>query len=61
MLLLVRNRTKANEIFGDLLRRSDIDLLIQDLNRPINYDGPIDYIIHCASVTASKTMVEKPV
>lgn len=61
MLLLVRNRTKANDIFGELLRRSEISLLIQDLTQPINYAGEVDYIIHCASVTASKTMVEKPV
>lgn len=58
---LVRNVDKAKSIFGELINMPEIELLIQDINDEIRYEEDIDYIIHCASVTTSKTMVEKPV
>ncbi|MGN0180950.1 MAG: NAD-dependent epimerase/dehydratase family protein [Candidatus Ornithomonoglobus sp.] len=58
---LVRNEEKAKDIYGSLLEREDIELVKGDLTEGISIDEEIDYIIHCASVTASKTMVEKPV
>ena len=36
-------------------------LVIGDVRDPIVYDGAVDYIIHGASVTASKEMVTRPV
>lgn len=61
ILALVRNRSKAEKLYGELLKRDDIKLVIQDITEPIHIDDDIDHIIHCASVTASKTMVESPV
>ena len=59
---VVRSREKANDIYKDFLpdpalRFINVDLTIDDLA----VDEPIDYIIHTAAVTKSKTMVEKPV
>ena len=63
--LLVRSRTKAADIFGALLERGDVTVLTGDVTDPFrDYfadDLPLDYIVHAASVTASKMMVEKPV
>lgn len=57
----VRNRKKAENIYGKLLERKDLKLYIGDVAEPTNYEGTVDYIFHTASVTASKTMVEHPV
>lgn len=61
VLALVRNPEKARAVFGELLDRPDIRLIIGDITSPITVDCPIDYILHGASVTASKEMVTRPV
>lgn len=53
---LVRDRKKAEAVFGDR-----IGYLTGDVRTQADYDVDPDYIIHCASVTKSKTMVDAPV
>lgn len=53
----VRNRQKAEAMFGGL----PIFYAVGDVTEPISYGGPVDYIFHTASVTASKTFVTQPV
>lgn len=57
----VRNEKKAKDVFGDLLDRKDICLLVGDVTEKIKTDKKVDYIFHTASVTTSKTFVENPV
>lgn len=57
----VRSRDKAESIYGELLKREELELYIGDIIDPVQYEGPIDYIFHTASITASKLMVEHPV
>lgn len=52
VLALARNKEKAHRLFGKLLDREDIHLIIQDVREPVKYDGHINYIIHGASKTA---------
>ncbi len=56
----VRNQDKAILCYKDY--KDDDHLIIEntDIREQISYDGPIDYIIHCASVTSSKEMIEHP-
>ncbi|MCQ2512962.1 MAG: NAD(P)-dependent oxidoreductase [Lachnospiraceae bacterium] len=54
---LVRNEQKAQRYFAD----TNIHYIVQDITKPITLDKPIDYIIHCANITDSKLMVERPV
>lgn len=61
VLALVRDISKAERIYGELLDRPDLQLVINDITRCISIEQNVDYIIHCASVTASKIMIEKPV
>ncbi len=61
ILALVRNPEKAKCIFGELLERKYITLVVGDVLKKPEIDSNIDYIIHCASVTNSKEMVTKPV
>lgn len=65
LLLLVRSCDKAIQVLGDLSKRDDIQLLIGDVTSdPAEYlpeNKNIDYIVHAASVTASKVMITKPV
>jgi nucleoside-diphosphate-sugar epimerase len=58
---MIRNQEKARSVFGVLAEREYISFLEGDIRRPIQTDAPIDYIIHGASVTASKTFVTQPV
>lgn len=61
ILALVRSPEKARQVFGDLLERPGIRLITGDVTQPLTIDGRVDYIIHGASVTASKEMVTRPV
>lgn len=58
---LVRNPKKAKSVFGELLERGDVLLLVGNILNRIETQSNIDYIIHCASVTNSKEMVTQPV
>lgn len=58
---MARNTKKAEHVFGDLLMRTDITLVIGDVNTPLKLEGDIDYIIHGASATSSKYFVSNPV
>lgn len=57
----VRNREKAEKIYGDLLERENLKLYIGDILEPVECAYDVDYIFHTASVTTSRTMVEHPV
>lgn len=46
---LVRNRDKAQARFAAYLDRTDLQLIVQDVNDPITITAPLDYIIHAAS------------
>jgi nucleoside-diphosphate-sugar epimerase len=61
ILAMIRNTKKASAIFGDLLRRGDIYPVVADLNEHFEISSDIDYVIHCAAVTTSKTMISRPV
>lgn len=61
ILALVRSPEKARTLYGTLLDRGDLSLLVGDVRNPIQCDTPVHFIIHGASVTASKEMVTRPV
>ena len=64
ILPLVRSETKAKEVFGTLLERSDIKLVVGNILDDYNLyikENKIDYLIHAASITSSSTMVTHPV
>lgn len=56
----VRNLQKAEEMFEDFLG-DGLEFLVCDILAPIPVEGKLDYIIHGASVTASKEFVDRPV
>lgn len=65
ILALVRSREKAERIFGELAEREDVEIVVGDVTKPfdtyIKDDMSVDYIIHTASITASKQMISMPV
>lgn len=58
IIALVRNQDKANKTFGN---NQNITYIVQDVTKQLNCNENIDYIIHTANGTASKTFVENPV
>lgn len=60
VLAVVRNCEKAKEQLGAFLE-DGLELVVGDILSPLLVDGPVDYVFHGASVTASRDFVEHPV
>ena len=58
---MARNRQKTKDLYKELCNRKDLKIVYGDILDEICITEDVDYIIHCASVTASKMMVEEPV
>ena len=61
VIALARSLEKAQRILKDELDRQEIQLCVGDVNKNIQLEGDIDYIIHGASVTSSRSFVTNPV
>lgn len=61
IIALVRNEEKAKLLLKDYSDCNFINILIGDITNPIDYKNTLDFIIHGASMTASKDFVDKPV
>lgn len=63
VLALVRSREKAQRMLGAQLEQcpDTLRLVLGDVTSLPPIDGPVDYIIHAASQTASRAFVEQPV
>ena len=57
---LVRNEIKARNIFSNI-SSDNLKIVVGDVTQRIDILEQVDYIFHCASITTSKTMIEKPV
>lgn len=61
LFALVRDMTKAKEIFSDEINDENLIFVQGDVRDLPTLGFQIDYIVHCASVTTSKFMVSNPV
>ncbi len=61
ILALVRSVDKATRIFGNLLCRSALEIIVCDITESISIGHKVDYIFHAASVTSSKEFITHPV
>ncbi|MCD7813632.1 MAG: NAD-dependent epimerase/dehydratase family protein [Lachnospiraceae bacterium] len=57
---LVRSPEKGKAMLG-AFREDGLELVTGDILSPVAVDGPVDYILHGASVTTSKDFVDHPV
>lgn len=60
VLAAVRNMEKATEMFQNYME-DGLEPVICDIMAPVAIEGPVDFIFHTASVTASREFVTKPV
>ena len=51
ILALVRSEEKAKKVFGELLNRGDVRLVLGDVNQKPEIKDSVDYVIHGASPT----------
>lgn len=49
VIVLVRDAARARHAFGGLLDRRDVVVCEQDVIAPVEWDGPVDYVVHGAS------------
>lgn len=61
ILACIRSLDKAKTVFADIYERDYLNFIVTDVSTPFDVEGPVDYLIHTASVTASKEFVTKPV
>ena len=62
VLALVRSEARARELFSAQMENSnDLHLLVGTVEVPPRIEGPVHYIVHGASQTASEAFVKKPV
>lgn len=59
--IFVIDKKEALDLFGELIERENIKIIEGDIRNKIKTDDSIDYIIHTAAITNSKTMVTNPV
>ncbi|MBR7040349.1 MAG: NAD(P)-dependent oxidoreductase [Clostridia bacterium] len=59
LLALIRSREKADRVFADV-PRDNIVYVEGDVTKPLKADFSVDYVIHAASVTASRAFVDAP-
>lgn len=55
----VRNLDKAKVVFGDFLD-DNLKFVTDSLLAPLHFKQTVDFIVHTASITASKEMIENP-
>ena len=60
VIALVRNEKKAKEIFADEENGEILSFVCADICEEWKITEPVDFILHAAAVTKSKTMVEHP-
>lgn len=58
---LVRDIQRAKIFFSDLVKDKNFKLVKNDITKKIKYSQKVDYIIHCANNTSSRSFVEMPV
>lgn len=51
IIIICRNKDAAQKKFSVYLSNPYLEMLVSDVNNPIEYEGKINYIIHCASNT----------
>lgn len=61
VILLVRDRKKAEKRYGKLLSRNDITLVVQDVCMPLNDIKAADYIVHAASAADAEHFNTDPI
>jgi len=61
IIAMVHSLEKAFSTFGTLLNRPELNIISGDIAVPFAVNHSVDYIIHTASITASKELVTHPV
>lgn len=59
VLASVRNLEKAKDVFADF-SNDNLKFVTDSLLLPLHFEQEVDFIIHTASITASKEMIENP-
>ena len=61
VVLLARSQKKLGAMYGPLLQRSDVTVLLQDVTQPIVTEGNIDYIFHTAGLASPSDFTYRPI
>lgn len=61
IIAFVRSKEKVEKTFKYVLKNENLKFIYGDIINPIKVHDDIDYIIHAASMTASKDFINKPV
>ena len=60
-VVLTRSIDRSRELYRESLDRPCFDIISGDITRPIDYDGPVDYIFHFAGNASPRAINTDPV
>lgn len=60
VIAMARDPEKAKKVFADFEGCNGLKVYKGDIADKISYEGTVDHIVHGASITSSKMMVQKP-
>lgn len=58
-IFLARNKEKLEQVYGSTL--SQVHCLVQDVCKPMQYEGTVDYIFHAAGAASPYYIINDPV
>ena len=58
VIAITRNQERAKELLGE---DDNLEIVEHNILCPIHLENKMDYIIHCASITKSRTFICKPI
>ena len=61
VIALVRSREKATEKFSEYVEEKRLQLVVHDVNNPLEIDGSVDFIIHAASHASPRYFLIDPI
>ena len=61
ILAMIRPPTGRDDRLAHLMGRDDVQFLEQDARQPLQFNGPLHFIVHAASAAAPKSYLKDPV
>lgn len=61
VILIARSFEKLEAEYGQLLKRSDVQTVVQDVTQPIHISAPVDYIFHTAGLASPEDFTNRSI
>ncbi len=56
IVALYKDEKKKNSLFEKIISRNDVAFVENDISKPIDFAGNVDYVVHCAGISGGTKM-----